>query len=67
MKRIVAACLAQTNRFECEADYQAYLAELERKNSRFRIVDVQKQPDDSILVKIKKQYNSYDVGSYLED
>lgn len=65
LKRVVSTCLEQTNRFENESDYNLYLSGLERKKIKFKVVDVQTQPDNSVIVKIKKQYNDYDTGDYL--
>lgn len=67
MKRVVSACLEQTNRFENESDYNLFLSGLERKKIKFKVVDVQTQPDNSVIVKIKKQYNDYDTGDYLTE
>ena len=79
MKRIQAACLEQTIRFQLkdgtasEADkqqvrneYAAYKAQLERNRTLYKIVDESEQPDGSLIVKVKRQNNTQPVGSYLD-
>ena len=78
MKRIKAACLEQTVHFMLKKElghaaaanmvreeYVHYKAALERNRTQYKIVEEKVLPDDSILIKIKKQYNSCDVGDYL--
>ena len=78
MKRIKAACLEQTIHFmlkedlphdeavQCvKAEYEHYLAQLERNRTQYRILEKTEQPDGSLLVKLKKQYNSYDCTPYM--
>lgn len=78
MKRIQTACLSQTIHFqfrpeisqeigeeEVKNEYQKYKATLERNKTKYKIIDEQLQADGSIIVKIKKQINQYDVGDYL--
>ena len=78
MKRIKAACLEQTIHFMpkedlphdeavqfVKAEYEHYLAQLERNRTQYRILEKTEQPDGSLLVKLKKQYNSYDCTPYM--
>lgn len=65
MKRIISACLEQTNRFECDAEFAAYTAAMDRKKIPYKIIAKTPQSDGSVIVKVKKQYNKYDVGEYL--
>ena len=78
MKRIQSACLSQTIHFqlkdgiphevavqEAEHEYQQYRAGLERSRTQYRIEEERRQPDGSIIIRIKKQYLDYDVGSYI--
>ncbi|MCI7735128.1 MAG: hypothetical protein MSK39_10120 [Dysosmobacter sp.] len=78
MKRIKAACLKQTIHFMLKedlphdeavqfvkAEYEHYLAQLERNRTQYRILEKTEQPDGSLLVKLKKQYNSYDCTPYM--
>ena len=78
MKRIKAACLEQTIHFMLKedlphdeavqfvkAEYEHYLAQLERNRTQYRILEKSVQSDGSILVKLKKQYNSYDCTPYM--
>lgn len=79
MKRIKYACLEQTIHFvlkddlpQADAirgvqnDIAVYKAQLERSRTKYRIVAEEPQPDGSVIVKIKKQYNHYDCGDYLD-
>ena len=80
MKRIQSACLLQTLHFQLkeegvghelaaravEEEVAHYKAQLERSHIRYRIAEETRRPDDSIVLKIRKQYNSHDVGDYLE-
>lgn len=78
MKRIKAACLEQTIHFMLKedlphdeavqfvkAEYEHYLAQLERNRTQYRILEKTEHPDGSLLVKLKKQYNSYDCTPYM--
>lgn len=78
MKRIKAACLEQTIHFMLKedlphdeavqfvkAEYEHYLAQLERNRTQYRILEKTEQPDGFLLVKLKKQYNSYDCTPYM--
>ena len=79
MKRIKHACLEQTFHFQLKEDLVGHAiaartvkdelakfkAELDRKNTKYRIIEETVLQDDSILLKIKRQYNSYDCGEYL--
>lgn len=79
MKRIKAACLEQTIYFLLkddlpheqavkfvEAEYDHYLAQMERSRTEYRILEKTEQPDGSLLVKLKKQYNGYNCKPYME-
>ena len=78
MKRVKAACLEQTIHFQLKeelpkevavkdvhSELEAYKAQLEHKHTKFKVVAQSTLEDGSILLKIKKQYNSYDCGDYL--
>ena len=78
MRRVKYACLGptlpsglrdalppeETNRL-VRAEYDQYKADLERKRIPYKIVSETVQPDGSIIVKVKKQYNAHDCGDYL--
>lgn len=80
MKRIQAACLEQTIRFASKdssnlplarrlarEEANRYLAQLEKSRTKYQIVKEQEAPDGSLLLKLKRQYNYYDCGSYFEE
>ena len=79
MKRIQYACLNQTIHFKLKEDipeewaqrmvqdeYKAYKEHLRVRNIPHKILSEEVQQDGSILIKIKRQVNQYDVGTYLE-
>lgn len=79
MKRVKAACICQTLHFMLKEDMDhslaaklvkeevaAYKRTLERNRTQYKIVEETVQPDDSIIIKIIKQYNTSPVGNYLD-
>ena len=79
VKRVKAACIEQTLHFQLKEElghaaavqavkeeYTRYQNQLTRSRTRYKIVEEATLPDDSILVKIKKQYNNHDCGDYLD-
>ena len=79
MKRIKEACLLQTVHFQLKEDLghdaavQAvreelarYKAQLDRSRTQYKITDEEVQPDGSILIHIKKQYNNHSCGAYMD-
>ena len=79
MKRIKAACVEQTVHFELKedlehaeavkmirAEVESYKTQLRRSRTKYKIIEESVQPDDSVVIKIKKQYNYYDCGDYLD-
>lgn len=79
MKHIKYACLEQTIHFVLkddlpkedairgvQNDIAVYKAQLERSRTKYRIVSEETQTDGSVMMKIRKQYNHYDCGDYLD-
>ena len=79
MKRIKFACLEQTIHFMLKVDvpntiavrgveeeYKAYKAQMDRNRTKYQVVEEQRLEDGSLLIKIKKQYNNYDCGEYMD-
>ncbi|MCD8082336.1 MAG: hypothetical protein LUE86_02125 [Clostridiales bacterium] len=79
MKRIQAACITQTLHFLLKEDLgndyarklvqeevKKYKAGLERDRRKYRILSEETQPDGSIVLEVKKQYNMSPVGNYLD-
>ena len=79
MKRIQSACLEQTIRFAAkdapsaaeaarltDAEYRHYLAQLDRSHTVYKVLKEQPREDGSLQIRIKRQYNSYDTGEYLD-
>ena len=78
MKRIKEACICQTLHFMLKEDVghdyavkvvkeevEKYKASLDRSGTKYKIIEETEQADGSVIIKIKKQYNSAPVGSYL--
>lgn len=79
MKRVKAACITQTLHFllkedlghdyavrMVQAEVEKYKKQLERSGNKYRILSETEQPDGSIIIEIKKQYNTSPVGNYLD-
>ena len=78
MKRIKSACLLQTIHFQLKEDVpheitvrgvkeelEHYKNQLTRNRTRYQVVEEAQQPDGSIMLRIKKQYNSYNCDEYM--
>lgn len=72
MKRITSACLDQTIKFdamkECnpQEDFKSFLNMLEKKHTKYEVMDSQTTDDGSLIVKIKKQYTDYSTEGYMK-
>ena len=82
MKRIQAACILQTLRFQQKEDsglsveamlklnrseVQKYKAQLDKNKTRYKIDEESEQPDGAIIVRIRKEYNNgAPVGDYFD-
>lgn len=78
MKRVKAACICQTLHFMLKEDLEHsfaaqqvkeevehYKKRLDRNHAQYKIIEETVQPDDSIIVKVIKQYNQSPIGDYL--
>ena len=79
MKRIKAACLEQTIHFQLKdglvpeaakeqvrQEYAFYKAQMDRRGTRYKILEELEQPDGSLVIKLKRQNNAQPVGGYLD-
>lgn len=72
MRRITSACLLQTMRFDTmneadpERDLEIYCKKLEKKNTKYVIEDKIVEEDGSIVIKVRKQYNTYGTTGYID-
>lgn len=72
MKRITSACLEQTIRFDTyndanpKDDLKRFLELMDRKNTKYQVVDQIENSDGSVIIKIKKQYNAYKTDGYID-
>lgn len=79
MKRVKAACITQTLHFllkeDVDHDYavtlvneevKKYKGQLNRNKTQYKILSEETQDDGSIIIEIKKQYNTSPVGHYLD-
>lgn len=79
MKRVRAACITQTLHFLLKEDVghdyavklvgeevRKYKEQLDRSRTQYKILSEEVQADGSIVMEIKKQYNTSPVGAYLD-
>lgn len=79
MKRVKAACITQTLHFllkeDLDHDYavklvneevRRYKDQLNVSRTQYKILSEETQADGSIVIEIKKQYNTSPVGNYLD-
>lgn len=79
MKRVKAACITQTLHFLLKEDVahdyaiklvdeevKKYKEKLDWKVAQYKILSEERQPDGSIIMEIKRQYNTSPVGHYLD-
>ena len=78
MKRVKAACITQTLHFMLKEDFghdyavqlvseevKKYKAHLDKTGTKYIILSETTQDDGSVIIEIKKQYNTSPVGDYL--
>lgn len=79
MKRVKAACITQTLHFLLKEDFghdyaiklvneevKKYKDQLDRNKTQYKILSEETLEDGSIMIEIKKQYNTSPVGHYLD-
>ena len=79
MKRVKAACITQTLHFMLKEDLghdyarkmvqeevKKYKAGLDRSKTQYKILSETELEDGSVVIEIKKQYNTSPVGEYLK-
>lgn len=79
MKRIKAACLTQTLHFLLKEDIShdyaiklvseevnKYKEQLDKNRTKYKILSEKTQEDGSVIIEIKKQYNTSPIGNYLD-
>ena len=79
MKRVKSACITQTIHFLLKEDVghdyavklvneevKKYKEQLNKNKTQYKILSEEVQEDDSIVIEIKKQYNTSPVGHYLD-
>lgn len=52
--------------FFIKEEVKKYKTQLESTGTKYKILSETIQPDDSIVIEIKKQYNTSPVGNYLD-
>lgn len=78
MKRVKAACICQTLHFmlkddvghemaakQVKEEVEHYKNTLDKNRTQYRIVEETVESDDSVVIKVIKQYNSSPIGDYL--
>ena len=79
MKRVKAACITQTLHFLLKEDVgqeyakklvaeevKKYKDSLDKNKTQYKILSEETQADGSVIIEIKKQYNTSPVGNYLD-
>lgn len=79
MKRVKAACITQTLHFLLKEDVphdyaiklvseevKKYKGQLEKNKTKYKILSEETQEDGSVIIEIKKQYNTSPTGNYLD-
>ena len=79
MKRVKAACITQTLHFLLKEDVghdyavklvseevKKYKEQLNKSKTQYKILSEETQADGSVVIEIKKQYNTSPVGHYLD-
>ncbi len=79
MKRVKAACIIQTLHFQLKEDVgenyakklvqeevASYKMKLNKSGTQYKIISEELQADGSVMIEIKKQYNTSPVGNYLK-
>lgn len=79
MKRVKAACIIQTLHFLLKEDVphdyaiklvseevKKYKGQLEKNKTKYKILSEETQEDGSVIIEIKKQYNTSPTGNYLD-
>ena len=79
MKRVKAACITQTLHFLLKEDVgkeyakklvteevKKYKEQLDKNKTQYKILLEETQVDGSVIIEIKKQYNTFQVGNYLD-
>lgn len=79
MKRVKAACIIQTLHFLLKQDVghdyavklvseevKNYKEQLNRNKTQYKILSEETQADGSVIIEIKKQYNTSPIGNYLD-
>ncbi len=78
MKRVKAACITQTLHFLLkdgvdnntarrlvQEEVVNYKTRLDKSRIRYKILSEETQPDGTVILEIKRQYNTSPVGEYL--
>jgi len=79
MKRVKSACITQTLHFllkeDTPRDYavklvneevKKYKEQLDKNKTQYKVLSEETQADGSVIIEIKKQYNTSPVGHYLD-
>ena len=79
MKRIKSACIIQTLCFSnhdgvtteyaknlIKQEYEKYKMQLDKSGAKYKILSETQQENGSIVVEIKKQYNTSPIGDYFD-
>lgn len=78
MKRIMNACLEQSLLFSAKEpvspeegraaaaqEYAQYKQQMEQKHMKYQVLAEEEREDGSLLVKVRRQYNTYPCDQYM--
>lgn len=71
MRRITSACLLQTIKFEStnevspKQEFEMYCNRMNRRRIKYAIESTEEKPDGTLLVHVRKQYNTYKTEGYF--
>ena len=72
MRRIMSACLLQTMLFDTANDanpdeeFEMFCQKMDRNRTQYVIEDKKKEPDGSLVVRLRRQYNTYKTTGYMD-
>lgn len=62
----MSACLEQTISFDLNEEAEKYKRLLDKRHIKYKIEEEKTLDNGKIVIKLKRQYNSYDYGDYLQ-
>lgn len=67
MKRVEGACVELTQAFETREEFDRYVARMDKRHEKYRILEETSSPKYDVVVKMIKGYGTYSIGDYLKN